>query len=112
MLSVAKPVSKVIESKDTPDITHHKLTKEDVKSLSEAVDKLQSMRESIADIKTEMSLPVSEVDPSIDTDTELKKTKAEKMLAKKVFILHYLFVAIFSIHCINGLLVYRPTHFN
>ena len=100
MLSIAKSVSMKLDSKEMPavsaDATEHKLTKEDVKSLSEAVDKLESMRESIADIKTEMAAPASREaakgEISVDTEPEIKKTKAEKMLAKKVSIYVYAYL--------------------
>ena len=81
------PTAKVLDPKEIPaDPIHHKLTKEDVQSLSEAVDKLESMRESIAGIKTEMAVKEEPKDgiPSLETEPEIKKTKAEKMLAKKV----------------------------
>ncbi|KAI6652632.1 LETM1 and EF-hand domain-containing protein anon-60Da, mitochondrial [Oopsacas minuta] len=63
------------------------LTKEDVKTLSEAVDKLTNIRESIADIKTEMEISKEKKPEQIgvvEVEPEVTKSKAEKILAKKV----------------------------
>ena len=73
---------------DTPQ----ELTTEDVKTLSEAVDKLETIREGIADIKTELAEDIPKEKPKemlgdVEVEPEITKTKAEKILAKKVRII-------------------------
>ena len=87
ILTVKVPVSE-IDIIDTPQ----ELTTEDVKTLSEAVDKLESIREGIADIKTELAEDIpkeklKEMLGAVEVEPEVTKTKAEKILAKKVQIL-------------------------
>ena len=83
-LTVKVPVSET-DNIDTPQ----ELTTEDVKTLSEAVDKLESIREGIADIKTELAEDIPKEKPKemlgvVEVEPEIIRTKAEKILAKKV----------------------------
>ena len=82
-----------ISESDIAD-TLQELTTEDVKTLSEAVDKLESIREGIADIKTELAEDIpkekmKEVLGDVEIEPEVTKTKAEKILAKKVRVNRY-----------------------
>ena len=58
------------------------------------MDKLESIREGIADIKTELAEDIpkekmKEVLGDVEIEPEVTKTKAEKILAKKVRVNRY-----------------------